>query len=99
MWSRFALTSQTANGETANPDALTAAHKSLPFGTTIRVENLQNGRALKLRINDRGPFVGGRIVDVSRAAADRLGFKHQGTVRVRVTIADRGDGERLRGCS
>ncbi len=95
----YALTSPTANGETADPDAMTAAHRSLPFGTSVRVENLQNGRALRLRVNDRGPFIDGRIIDVTRAAADRLGFKDQGTVRVRVTVADaRPDGRRS-GCS
>lgn len=83
----YELTSMTANGETANPDGLTAAHKSLPFGTLVRVVNLDNGRALTLRINDRGPYISGRIIDVTREAANRLGFKDQGTVRVRVAAA------------
>jgi rare lipoprotein A len=95
----YALTSPTANGETADPDAMTAAHRSLPFGTKVKVENLQNGRALRLRVNDRGPFIDGRIIDVTRAAADRLGFKDQGTVRVRVTVADAGPDGRRSGCS
>jgi len=81
----YALTSQTANGEMANPEAMTAAHPSLPLGTRVRVENLDNGRRLELRINDRGPFIKGRIIDVTRAAADRLGFKDKGITRLRVT--------------
>ena len=70
----YALTPQTASGERCDPYAMTAAHRLLPFGTVVSVENLKNGRRVLLRINDRGPFVGGRIVDVTRAAAIRLGF-------------------------
>lgn len=75
----------TANGESYNPDGLTAAHPSLPFGTMVKVENLSNGRSVRLRINDRGPFTGGRIIDVSRGGARQLGLVSTGTARVRVT--------------
>jgi len=77
---------QTASGERFDMHALTAAHPSLPFGTRVRVENLENGRSVVLRINDRGPFVTGRIIDVSKHAAERLGFRRQGVVRVRVRV-------------
>ena len=65
---------KTASGERANPRALTAAHRSLPFGTTVKVTNKRNGRTVLVRINDRGPFVRGRIIDLTPAAAQRLGF-------------------------
>src|SRR4029077_9960676 len=61
----------TANGERMDPNELTAAHRSLPFGTRVLVENLTNGRSVVVRINDRGPFIGGRIIDLSKAAAAR----------------------------
>ncbi len=67
-------------------NALTAAHPSLPFGTRVRVTNLDNGRSVILRINDRGPFVKRRIIDVSRRAAEELGFVRKGTTRVRVEV-------------
>lgn len=70
----YALHSKTASGERMNPDAMTAAHRSLPFGTKVTVVNKRNGRKVTVRINDRGPFVKGRIIDVSRAAAKKLGF-------------------------
>jgi rare lipoprotein A len=65
---------RTASGERANPGGLTAAHRSLPFGSTVRVTNKTNGRSVVVRINDRGPFVRGRIIDLTPAAAHRLGF-------------------------
>jgi rare lipoprotein A len=74
----------TANGEAFDPNELSAAHKHLPLPTYARVTNLQNGRTLIVRVNDRGPFVDGRIIDVSAAAARRLGFYEAGTARVRV---------------
>ena len=77
---------KTANGETYNMNEMTAAHKTLPLPTYVRVTNLDNGRSLNLRINDRGPFVLGRIIDVSRRGAQLLGFHKQGTARVRVTV-------------
>jgi rare lipoprotein A len=66
--------SRTANGGRLNPGALTAAHRRLPFGTRVRVTNLKNGRSVVVRISDRGPFVRGRIIDVTPAAARVLGF-------------------------
>jgi rare lipoprotein A len=65
---------KTASGERMNPAALTAAHKTLPFGSQVRVTNRKNGRSVTVRINDRGPFVRGRVIDVSPAAARALGF-------------------------
>jgi rare lipoprotein A len=81
----YALHSRTASGEMMNPSALTAAHRSLPFGTRVLVENLNNGRSVVVRINDRGPFVKGRIIDVSKAAASNLGLIGSGTAKVRVS--------------
>jgi len=75
----------TANGERMNPDELTAAHRSLPFGTRVLVENLTNGRSVVVRINDRGPFIGGRIIDLSKAAAESIGMLAEGTAQVRIT--------------
>ena len=95
----YALTTPTANGETADPEAMTAAHPSLPLGTRVRVENLDNGRRLNLRINDRGPYIKGRIIDVTRAAADRLGFKEQGITRLRVTALPSARKSASRACS
>lgn len=76
----------TANGEIYDMNALTAAHQTLPLPSLVRVTNLENGRSIVLRVNDRGPFVRGRIIDVSRRAAQLLGFESQGTARVRVEI-------------
>jgi rare lipoprotein A len=76
----------TASGETFDMNALTAAHRTLPLGTWIEVTNLDNGRRAELRVNDRGPFVEGRILDVSRAAARRLGFLVGGTARVKIVV-------------
>ena len=78
----------TANGETYDMNALTAAHRTLPMPSMVRVTNLENGRQIALRINDRGPFVNNRIIDVSRRAAQLLGFEIQGTARVRVEIME-----------
>lgn len=86
----YALTSKTASGQRMNPNAMTAAHRSLPFGTRVRVDNLSNGRSVVVRINDRGPFVRGRIIDVSRAAGSTLGMMGSGTARVRLTTLGRG---------
>ena len=65
---------KTANGERFNTNAMTAAHKTLPFGTRVRVTNNRNGRSVVVRINDRGPFVRGRVIDLSRASAHALGL-------------------------
>jgi rare lipoprotein A len=82
----YALRSKTASGEACNPNALTAAHRSLPFGTRVKVTNLKNGREVVVRINDRGPFSGGRIIDLTKAAAGKLGFLKAGTALVELTI-------------
>src|SRR6185503_11917388 len=84
----YALTSQTASGERCNPRAMTAAHKSLPFGTLVRVRNLKNRRWIVVRVNDRGPFHGGRLIDVTKAAAASLGFVAAGTAPVQLSIVD-----------
>ncbi|MCO5072348.1 MAG: septal ring lytic transglycosylase RlpA family protein [Rhizobiaceae bacterium] len=70
----YALTSKTASGERMNPAAMTAAHRSLPFGTKVAVTNKRNGKTVVVRINDRGPFIKGRVIDLSKAAARQLGF-------------------------
>ncbi|WP_394080455.1 septal ring lytic transglycosylase RlpA family protein [Xanthobacter aminoxidans] len=78
----------TASGERFNPTAYTAAHRSLPFGTKVRVTNLRNGKAVVVRINDRGPFVRGRVIDVSKAAASELGFTGSGVTRVSLSVIE-----------
>ena len=83
----YALHSRTASGEQMNPEELTAAHRSLPFGTRVLVQNLSNGRSVVVRINDRGPFIGGRIIDLSKAAAESIGMVDAGTAKVRVIKA------------
>jgi len=80
---------ETANGEIYDLNGLTAAHPTLPFGTTVRVTNLNNSKNILLRINDRGPYIGRRLIDVSKAAAKRLGFVGAGTTRVRVEVVSR----------
>jgi rare lipoprotein A len=77
---------RTANGETYDMRAMTAAHTTLPMPTIVRVTNLENGRSIVVRVNDRGPFVDDRIIDLSRAGARELGFENQGLARVRVTV-------------
>lgn len=77
---------RTANGERFNKNELTAAHRSLPFGTRVRVTNQQNGRSVVVRINDRGPFVGNRVIDLSRAAAETVGMLRSGVAPVRLDI-------------
>ncbi|MFQ5689177.1 MAG: septal ring lytic transglycosylase RlpA family protein [Gemmatimonadota bacterium] len=79
---------RTASGEIYDMDAMTAAHRWLPFGTVLRVENRDNGRSAVVRINDRGPFVRGRIIDLSRAAARAVGMLGRGTARVRLVLLD-----------
>jgi rare lipoprotein A len=78
----------TASGEVYDMEAMTAAHRTLPFGTVLRVDNLDNGRTTTLRINDRGPFVGNRILDVSRRGARELDMVGPGTARVRITVTE-----------
>ncbi len=73
---------KTANGERAKPEGMTAAHRTLPFGTHVRVTNKRNGRSVTVRINDRGPFVKGRVIDLTPAAARVLGFSGLAPVTV-----------------
>ncbi len=75
---------KTANGERLNPHSLTAAHKSLPFGTKVRVTNTRNGRSVVVRINDRGPFVRGRVIDLTPAGAHAIGMGGIAPVRLAV---------------
>ena len=77
---------RTANGETFRPGTLTAAHRTLPFGTLVRVTNLNNGRTAVVRINDRGPFHGGRIIDLAHGAAQKLGVTASGVAQVRLEV-------------
>jgi len=81
-----------ADGSRFNQRKLTAAHRVLPFGTVVRVTNLENGRDVKVRITDRGPFVEGRIIDLSKKAAKKLKMKEQGVARVRIEVLQWGDG-------
>ena len=81
----YALHSKTASGEMMNPKKMTAAHRSLPFGTKLKVTNKRNGKSVIVRINDRGPFIKGRIVDVSKAAARKIGMVRSGHAPVCIT--------------
>jgi rare lipoprotein A len=83
----------TASGEKYRHKKLTAAHKTLPFGTRIKVTNLANNKTVEVIVNDRGPYVDGRIVDVSKSAAEELGFVNQGLADVSVEVVDAGDGK------
>ncbi|MBO0346220.1 septal ring lytic transglycosylase RlpA family protein [Roseibium sp. CAU 1637] len=78
----YALTSRTASGEMMDASKLTAAHPNLPFGTRVQVTNVTNGRSVVVRINDRGPFVGNRVIDLSKAAAKHLSFVSKGVTKV-----------------
>ena len=78
----------TASGEIYNEKKMTAAHRDLAFGTDVRVTNLSNNKSVVVRVNDRGPFVAGRIIDVSFAAAQRLDFVQAGVVKVRLEVVD-----------
>ena len=84
---------QTASGEKYKRKKLTGAHKTLPFGTKVRVTNLQNNKTVDIVINDRGPYVDGRIVDLSKAAAEKLGFINKGITDVKLEVIDPGDGK------
>lgn len=83
----------TSNGEIFDMHALTAAHKVFPFGTKVRVTNLENGKSVIVRINDRGPFVEARIIDLSLGAAKELDMLQKGTTRVRLEVLEWGDGK------
>ena len=84
---------KTANGETYNMYALTAAHRTLPLGTVVRVTNLENGKSVIVRINDRGPFKdpGKRIIDLSYAAAKKIGAVEKGVVKVKIVVIKKPD--------
>lgn len=81
---------RVASGGWFNPNALTAAHRTLPFGTRVRVTNLSNGRSVTVTINDRGPFIRGRVIDLSRAAAAAVGMTGAGLARVSMAVVGRG---------
>lgn len=85
----YALTSKTASGERMNPAKMTAAHKSLKFGTMLRVKNPRNGLAVIVRVNDRGPFTRGRMLDLSKAAADQIGLIRSGVGPVCMEVVSR----------
>jgi rare lipoprotein A len=78
----------TANGERFNPNGYTAAHRSLKFGTKVRVTNLRNGRSVVVRINDRGPYVSGRIIDLTYGAAIAVGLHDTGIAQVQVAVVN-----------
>ena len=88
---------KTANGEKMNANALAAAHRFLPFGAHVRVDNLANGRSVVVRINDRGPFIRGRVIDLTRGAAAAIGMISSGTASVKITVLD--GANKLKGCS
>ena len=77
---------RTASGERFDPDKLTGAHRSLPFGSMVRVTNVSNGDSVVVRINDRGPFSRGRVIDISHAAAREIGMHRSGTARVKLAL-------------
>ena len=83
----------TANGEVYDKDGISAAHKTLPLNSIVRVTNLENGKSVKLKINDRGPYIKGRILDCSYGAAIELDFVEQGTTEVKVEVIKWGDNE------
>jgi len=82
---------RTANGEIFNMYKVSAAHKTYPLGTKVKVTNMKNGQSIKLTINDRGPYVKGRIIDLSYKAARKIGFVNQGTTKVRIDVIRLGD--------
>jgi len=83
---------KTASGEIYNENKLTAAHPRLPFGSTVKVVNLSNNKSVVVRINDRGPFVSGRIIDLSYRAAQVLEFVNRGTAKVKLEIVEQAQG-------
>jgi rare lipoprotein A len=87
----YAAGSKTASGERMNASLMTAAHKTLPFGTKVLVTNKRNGKSVIVRINDRGPFIRGRVIDVSKAAAADIGMVSSGTAQVCYSIVDAGN--------
>jgi len=85
----------TANGETFDPSEMTAAHPSLPFGTHVRVTHMQTGESVTVRINDRGPYADDRIIDLSEAAAKKIGMIQEGVVEVRLEVLEQPDDSRM----
>jgi rare lipoprotein A len=85
-WYDHGAGAKTADGGAVDPNAMTAAHRTVPFGNKLRVVNTSNGKEVEVEVNDRGPFVEGRIIDVSRAAAEELGFKSKGVAQVHVSL-------------
>lgn len=83
----------TASGEKYRHNKFTGAHKTLPFGTKVRITSLANGKTVEVTINDRGPYVEGRIIDLSKAAAEQLGFLNSGLAEVKLEVTDPGDGK------
>lgn len=83
----------TASGEKYRHNKLTAAHKTLPFGTIVRVTNLTNNKSVDVVVNDRGPYVENRIIDLSKSAAEKLNFVNQGLTDIRLVVIDAGDGK------
>lgn len=77
---------RTASGEIFNNSAMTAAHRSLPFGTQVKVTNVRNGRSVVVRINDRGPYAKGRVIDLTKAAAKKIGLSRSGVARVKLEV-------------
>jgi rare lipoprotein A len=90
MGSYYWQPQRVASGGWFNPNAMTAAHKTLPFGTKVRVTNRNNGRSVVVTINDRGPYIKGRIIDLSKAAAKQVGMTASGVAPVSVTVLGRG---------
>jgi rare lipoprotein A len=84
----YSTGTKTANGEKFEPKELTAAHRTLPFGTKLRVTNVATGQTVTVRVNDRGPFVAGRVVDVSHGAAESLGMVGRGITKVKLDVVD-----------
>lgn len=86
--SYYSLSSRTASGEKFNAGELTAAHPTLPFGTRVRVTNVKTGKSVTVRVNDRGPFVRGRVIDVSHSAAESLGMIGRGVAKVKLDVVE-----------
>jgi rare lipoprotein A len=87
-WYGWESGNRTAMGEAFDPRRLTAAHRTLPLPTKVSVTNLENNRSVIVVVNDRGPFFGGRLIDLSLGAAQRIGMRHKGTARVKVVAID-----------
>lgn len=87
-YSREIAGNRTASGERCDPDALTAAHRTAPFGSKVRVTNTATGQSVIVRINDRGPFRAGRVIDLSHAAAREIGMHRTGTAKVSLALLD-----------